>query len=170
MSRKHPDDLSALCRRLDYTPFKDSLTATAAEVNVEPVGSDVQSMAGVTCIQTFTGGVFVTGNVLTTIHFYADVALAKQRYQAGRAPGSVEPGTLTDLQGTGVEASRYLGNDNPYARILNLTARRSNAVVTVRVVLQPAKEVSTGEVDELFTAVASYADRELNALKGSAAR
>jgi hypothetical protein len=165
-----PKDLPALCQQLDYTPFKDSLTKTAAKVNVEPVGRDMQSEVGVTCTQTFTGAVLVSGNVLTTIYFYADVALAKKMYQAERAPGSVEPGTLTDVHGAGAEASRYLGNDNPYARILNLTARRSNATVTVRVVLQPAEDVTTGDVDTLFTSVASYADKELNALKGTAAR
>jgi hypothetical protein len=166
-----PKDVPALCRGLDYTPFQGSLTKTAAEVNVEPVGRDMQSYVGVTCVQTFTGkSVLVGANVLTTVHFYADVALAREMYQSGRAPGSVEPGTLADVPGVGVEASRYFGNENPQAKILNLTARRSNATVTVRVVLQPADEVSTGDVDEVLTGMGAYADRELTALKTSAAR
>ncbi len=164
-----PKDLPALCQRLDYGPFKALLMITATDAGGVPAGSDMRSWVGLTCTETFIGDA-LDGSVVTTIAFHADVALTKRMYEAQRTPGNLEAGTLTDVHGVGVEAFRYLSNDTPNAKVLNLTARRSNATVAVRVVLHPAKNATTGKVSAFFTSMETYVGKELTALQGAAAR
>lgn len=128
-----------------------------------------RTLQGVRCRQVFTGAAQYTGILITLIAFLPDVGIAKGTMALDRPSAGPGKDSLADLHGAGAEAFQYISLERTGEKELDVVVRRSNAKITVTLDVR-STSLTAAVVASLFTSMGGYADKELAALKVSAAR